>query len=360
MNRFNIFKRRDGRWEARIYDTFSKHSQKIQKYLYARTKADCERRAISYMQNESVKITPDYTFRTICEQWRQDALHRVKASTMANYVMKLNKHISPYFDKFSINRITQDVIYDFINVKITGGLSHRYISDIIILLKNILKYAARIYRFPNPCQGIILPKCKPNEVRLLDGSEQSTLRKYLDKTPSKTSLGVSLCMATGIRIGELCALQWKDIDLEKRILSVSKTLQRIQCPTETASTKLTITEPKSASSNRIIPLPKSIIALLKRFRDSGDNYVLSGNSKPVEPRTMQYRFQRILKNANLPSIHFHALRHMFATNCIRLGFDVKILSEILGHSKIEITLNRYVHPSFEQKQEYMDRVMIGR
>lgn len=99
MNRFNVFKRRDGRWEARIYDTFSKHSQKIQKYLYARTKADCERRAISYMQNDSVKITPDYTFRTICEQWRQDALHRVKASTMANYVMKLNKHISPYFDK---------------------------------------------------------------------------------------------------------------------------------------------------------------------------------------------------------------------------------------------------------------------
>ena len=358
MERFNVFKRRDGRWEARIYDVFGKGSQKIKKYFYARTKESCENRAIAYMKNDSVKAAPDYTFRTICDEWMQQTLHRVKASTRANYEMKLRIHIRPYFDDFHLKSISQDVIYDFIHNKTACSLSTRYISDIIILLKNIFKYAARTYSFSNPCVGIILPKCTPCKVRLLDGEEQKKLRKYLAKSPNPTSLGVSLCMATGIRIGELCALQWKDIDLEKRILSVSKTLQRIQCPTDTASTQLTVTEPKSASSNRVIPLPKSILPLLKKFQGAGENYVLSGISKPVEPRTMQYRFQRILKNANLPSIHFHALRHMFATNCIRLGFDVKILSEILGHSKIEITLNRYVHPSFEQKQEYMDRVRI--
>ena len=360
MARFNVFMRRDGRWEARIYDTFGKGSQKIKKYLYARSKDACERLATTYINNESVNSSRNYTFCTICELWRQDALHRVKASTMANYDMKLKKHISPYFAEFTLDEISQDTIYRFISSKRALGLSYRYISDIIILLKNIFKFAVRHFHIFNPLDGITLPKCKPSEVRLLDGSEQMALRRYLAKKPSRTSLGVSLCMATGIRIGELCALQWRDIDLEKRILSVSKTLQRIQCPKDSMRTKLTVTEPKSASSNRIIPLPKSIIPLLRKFRDMGENYILSGTDKPVEPRTMQYRFQRILKNANLPSVHFHALRHMFATNCIRLGFDVKILSEILGHSKIEITLNRYVHPSFEQKQEYMDRVKISR
>lgn len=166
-------------------------------------------------------------------------------------------------------------------------------------------------------------------------------------------------MTTGLRIGELCSLQWRDIDLEKRILTVKKTMQRIQCPTAASKTKLIITDPKSESSRRQIPIPECMMSFLLKFKGKPSEYVLTGTEKPIEPRAMQYRFRTILKNAKLPSVHFHALRHIFATNCIRLGFDVKALSELLGHSSVEITLNRYVHSSFDQKREYMKRVQMA-
>ncbi len=360
MSRFNIYLRRDGRWEARIYDTFSEGSQKIRKYLYARNKEQCERLVRAYLQNERRSISRNCSFYTIYKAWKEDALHRVKASTLANYSMKAKKHILPYFGNFLISDISQEDVYDFISQKLKSGLSSRYISDMIILIKNIFKFAVKIYHIFNPLDGIVLPKKKPADIRLLDESEQKKLQRYTAKNKNFTSLGISLCMATGIRIGELCALQWKDIDLEKRILTVSKTMQRIQAPTDSARTKLIITEPKSDTSQRLIPLPKCVMKMLRKFANHGDNFILSGTDKPVEPRTMQYRFQRILKNVNLPSIHFHALRHMFASNAIRLGFDVKMLSEILGHSSVEITLNRYVHSSFSQKQEYMDRIKFLR
>ncbi len=163
-------------------------------------------------------------------------------------------------------------------------------------------------------------------------------------------------MSTGLRIGELCALKWDNIDLKKRILTGRSTIQRIQCSGGNTKTKIVVTEPKSESSMRSIPIPENMIDFLKEFKGTPDDYVLSGTEKPVEPRTMQYRFTKILKNVKLPSVHFHALRHIFASTCVELGFDVKALSELLGHSKVEITLNRYVHSSFERKREYMERL----
>ena len=165
-----------------------------------------------------------------------------------------------------------------------------------------------------------------------------------------------MSLFTGLRIGELCALKWSDIDLSNRTISVSKTIQRIAVQ---GGTQLVITEPKSISSVREIPIPDCIFSLLRKFCSNADFYILSGMTKPVEPRTMQYRFQALLKKAKLPSIHFHALRHMFATNCVELGIDVKSLSEILGHSGVEITLNRYVHSSLERKKAFMKKLKFA-
>lgn len=172
-------------------------------------------------------------------------------------------------------------------------------------------------------------------------------------------MGTALSMTAGLRIGELCPLQWRDIDLEKRIFTVTKTMQRIQCADGDKKTKLIITDPKSESSRRQIPIPDCMMSFLLKFKGKPNEYVLTGTDKPIEPRAMQYRFRTILKNAKLPSVHFHALRHIFASNCIKLGFDVKTLSEILGHSSVEITLNRYVHSSFDQKREYMKRIQMA-
>lgn len=189
------------------------------------------------------------------------------------------------------------------------------------------------------------------EVTVMNKEQQFRLEEYLREHPSFSGIGINLSLYMGLRIGEVCALQWSDIDLEKRILTVSKTIQRVQCRTGEKHTKLIITEPKSESSKRVIPIPDCLLPMLRQFKDSIEVYVVSGKKKPVEPRTMQYRFAKILHNADLPSFHYHSLRQLFATRCVELGFDVKTLSEILGHSSVEVTLNRYmgeahIHPNF--------------
>lgn len=296
------------------------------------------------------------TVQEIFNEWLCSAKHRVKESTLSNYRLKANKHILPVFGFKKISAVSSEDIYSFIENKQDNGLSNRYIQDILIVMKSAFKYAVRTYHICNPMDGIIMPKKRNTEIRILESHEQQQLEKYISENRNNTTLGVALTMNTGIRIGELCALQWGDIDLEKRILTVKKTIQRIQSPNGDSKTKLIISDPKSDSSKRTIPLTKKMIEFLTAFKGESDEYILSGSKKPIEPRTMQYRFAKILKNVNLPPVHFHALRHMFASTCIKLGFDVKTLSELLGHSKVEITLNRYVHSSFEQKREYMERL----
>lgn len=289
------------------------------------------------------------TVMQLFSEWHQSIRHKVKESTAANYYMKANKHILPAFGYKSAENLTDSEIYAFIESKQQAGLSNRYISDMLIVMKSMFKYAVRTYHIYNPMECIEMPHAKTPEIKLLDENEQAKLQQYIANNQNKATLGVALSMTTGIRIGELCALQWQDVNLEKRILTVSKTMQRVQIQSSGKKTKLIITEPKSESSRRKIPIPKGMIAFLEKFKGKDSEYIVSGKEKPIEPRAMQYRFQKILKNVNLPSVHFHALRHIFASTCVKLGFDVKALSELLGHSTVELTLNRYVHSSFEQK-----------
>lgn len=223
-----------------------------------------------------------------------------------------------------------------------------------MILKSVFKYASREYNFENPLKNLIMPKIEKAEVKILSKSEQNKLENYLKNNKSLTSLSIYLSLYLGLRIGEICALRWSDIDFKKRIVTVNKTVQRISCKNGNKKTKIIITKPKTKNSIREIPIPKFLLDIFKKFKNDNDIYVISGKSKPIEPRTLQYRFAKILKNVNLPSVHFHSLRHLFATNCISLGFDVKTLSEILGHSSVEITLNRYVHSSIYRKRTCMN------
>ncbi len=356
MQRVNVYHRKDGRWEGRISRGKNSGGKRIFQYIFARTKAEVVAKIEEIRQKERSETVCHKTLEEIFAEWYELTKHRVKESTIANYCMKAKKHILPYFGDKEISSIAQKDIYAFISEKKNTKLSNRYISDIIILMKNLFKYAVRIYHIFNPMDGITLPKCTVPDVQLLDKTEQQQLQKYISENPNHGTLGTALAISTGIRIGELCALQWKDLDLEKRILTVRKTMQRIQCPSTTTKTKLIITDPKSESSKRKIPIPDCMMNFLLKFQGKPEEYILTGTEKPIEPRTMQYRFRKILKNANLPSVHFHALRHIFASTCIQLGFDVKTVSELLGHSNVEITLNRYVHSSFEQKQAYMKKI----
>ena len=352
---FSVYQRRDGRFEGRIPDGKKEDGKRKFRYVLARSREQVVEKMAeicgSYRAESCTKTVAE-----IYTEYHSSIQYRVKESTAANYMMKAQKHILPFLGNKQIDSVTEEDIYHFIRTKQNAGLSARYIADIVILMKTLFKYAVRIYHIFNPMDSISLPNKKSPEIQLLDEQEQQKLQQYIAENQNETTLGIALSMSTGIRIGELCALQWKDIDLEKRILTVSKTLQRIQCPTETARTKLIITEPKSESSKRNIPIPECVAEFLRKFRGNPSEYMLSGSEKPIESRTIQYRFSKILKNVNLPSVHFHALRHMFASRCVRLGFDVKALSEILGHSSVEITLNRYVHSSFEEKKNLMERL----
>jgi len=358
MNRMNIYHRRDGRWEGRISRGKTEEGKRKFQYILARTKEEVIQKITEIRKNEQQNEKCSQTVAEIFSEWKRSIQYRVKESTAANYTMKAEKHILPIFGDKAITSLKADDIYSFIESKRKSGLSARYTADMVILLKTIFKYAVRIYHIFNPLDGIVLPKKKSPEILLLDDGEQKKLQQYITQNENMDTLGVALSMSTGIRIGELCALQWKDIDLEKRILTVRKTMQRIQCADIRSKTKLIITEPKSESSHRKIPIPDCMMQFLQKFSGKPGDYVLTGTKKAIEPRAMQYRFSKILKNAGLPSVHFHALRHIFASNCIKLGFDVKALSELLGHSSVEITLNRYVHSSFEQKKEYMNRLKL--
>lgn len=352
----NIYQRRDGRFEGRISRGKRSNGTRRFQYFFGKTKEDVrEKMAKERCKKSNCSLTVTQLF----SEWHKSIKHKVKESTAANYYLKANKHILPAFGNESAESIEDTEIYAFIESKQQAGLSNRYISDMLIVMKSMFKYAVRTYHIYNPMEYIKMPRAKNPEITLLDEKEQMKLQEYIGHNQNKATLGVALSMTTGIRIVELCALQWKDIDLEKRILTVSKTMQRVQVQGSDKKTKLVITEPKSESSRRKIPIPKGMIAFLEKFKGKDSEYIVSGKEKPIEPRAMQYRFQKILKNVKLPSVHFHALRHIFASTCIKLGFDVKALSELLGHSTVELTLNRYVHSSFEQKIKYMERLAIN-
>ena len=349
----NIYQRKDGRWEARIALGTVDGKRKYRS-VYGKTREEAEYKLMIARQEQAERFTvTEMTVRELIAEWLHHAGLHLKESTKANYRMKAEKHLLPAFGELQCCELTCRRIYDFIEKKLSEGLSPRYISDMIVLLKSIFRYANRVYNIRNVVSGIILPKSQKSEPVLLSSVQQKQLKAHLSANPSHTALGIALAMHTGIRIGELCALQWADIDLEKRILTVRKTMQRIQTPNGEKRTKLVITTPKSSKSVREIPIPACMMELLRMFAGKSDEYVLSGSKKPVEPRTMQYRFAAILRDMGLPSVHFHSLRHAFASGCIALGFDVKTLSEILGHSSVELTLNRYVHSSMDRKRECM-------
>ncbi len=354
----NIYKRSDGRWEGRYKNGFREDGKPKYRSVYARTYGEVKEKLFKLKSMEQKNNTPCLlTIEFLFNEWINVKKSCVKESTIANYIFKINKHLKPFFSGLKFSLLSPKIVYDFISKKKSEKLSAKYISDMIFILKSMAKYTAKTYHCANEIDDIEPPKSTKKELKLYSKDEQKILKSALLKEINFTKLGILLCLFSGIRIGELCALKWSDINLNNGLLHVTKTCQRIRCGN---STKIVITSPKSASSDRVIPLPEFLLNILREFAPSDRNsYFLSGNEKVVEPRTMQYRFKSILKKANLPSMNFHSLRHMFATNCIEIGFDVKTLSEILGHGSTAVTLNLYVHSSMNRKRECMEKLCLN-
>lgn len=343
----NIYKRKDNRWEGRYKTGYIKGKSKY-KSVYGKSYSEVKEKliklkAVPVRNNSSGSVTVKELF----DEWLSAIKLKVKPSTYANYKMKADKHILPNFGTLRYENITVQSVHEFIERKLKSGLSAKYVADIVIVFKSMAKYISKIHGFRNPVQDVVIPKSEHSEMKLLSEIQQNQLCRYLLNNLNNTSLCILLSLYTGLRVGEICGLQWSDIDSEKNILTVRRTVQRI-------NSGILIDSPKTKNSLRSVPVPKFIKNILEKFRKSDNIYILSENIRPAEPRTIQRRFKTILKKANLPSVNYHSLRHMFATNCIKIGFDVKTLSEILGHSSVETTLNRYVHSSMERKSYLMN------
>ena len=350
----NIYHRKDGRWEGR-YPIGNITGRTKYRSIYGNSYSDVKTR-LSELRSKPVlsAVSCKSTVAALFQEWLSAIKNSVKPSTLENYRMKIEKHLIPEFGDIRYDRLTVNQIQSFIDRKLEGGLSAKYVSDIVTVFKSMAKYMNRVHKYANPLTNLIMPKIEKREMNLFSFSQQKELTRYLLNHMNLVSVGILLSLFCGLRLGEVCGLMWSDIDLQSGRLSINRTAQRMRCQNGNNRTVLHIGTPKSRSSKRTIPLPSFLMKILRQFQNDDKIYVVSGTAQPLDPRTMQNRFHAVLKKANLPSVNYHSLRHIFATNGIAAGFDVKTLSEILGHSSVETTLNRYVHSSMDRKAACME------
>lgn len=309
---------------------------------------------------EGKKIEREVAVERIIDDWLNDKSISVKESTLARYKAITDNHVRPMLENLKLSEITASVIQKYINSLIIRGYACKTVSDILVVTKNIFKYISARGIMHNCDLSYVNIRTKRVQTEILTLPEQKKLCLYLTENMNIKNFGILLSLYTGIRIGELCALKWSDIDMEEKFLKINKTMIRIHDNSSANSpvcTKIIITPPKSEDSIRIIPINSFLTEIIKELLDSDNKYILTGSAeKYIEPRNMQYYFKSVLKRCGIRNVNFHALRHTFATRCVENGFEIKSLSEILGHSNVRITLERYVHSSMELKRKNMEKL----
>jgi integrase len=294
-------------------------------------------------------------FRVVTEEWLKYKKNTVKKSTYYNYSYSVEKYLYP---KFADQDITQIKDYNDFIEKLTDTLAPKTVRDIITKLKEIINFYEEEHNTKLNIKKMSLPKMNKKEIQILSNKEKQKLEKYCIEQNSLKSLGILICLNTGLRIGEVCALRWENIDFESKKIHIEKTIERIYSKEEN-KTIVIIDTPKSITSVRTIPINSKLYNILKQIRGKSKktDFVLTGSSEHyVEPRNYQYHFKEILKRSKVKKYKFHTLRHTFATNCIEAGMDIKSLSEILGHADVSITLNIYVHSSDKAKRKYLEKI----
>ena len=296
------------------------------------------------------------TFSKVAELWKADKKQYVKKSTYAAYCLLIQSHLLPEFAK--LDDIKEDTVQDFVNRKLASGLSQKTVRDILVVLKMILRYGAKHGLMELHQFDIVFPtERERQDIEVLTITNQRQLMTYVKEHFTFLNLGIFICLNAGLRIGEVCALQWNDIDVTAGVIRVSKTIQRIYLVDgEEKYTELIVDKPKTKNSIREIPMTRDLLALVRPLKKivRGDFYVLTNASNPTEPRTYRTYYNRLLTELGLPKMRFHGLRHSFATRCIESKCDYKTVSVLLGHSNISTTLNLYVHPNMEQKKKCID------
>lgn len=306
-------------------------------------------------------MTDFMTFKEIANLWLEEKTSFVKHSTISTYFMSINKHIIPHFGNKK-RVITEEEVQNYVLSEVSAGIGHKTIKDNVVILKMIYKYGIKNNYLDNVLWDIKYPKPQNMyKLEVLSINHEKKLIKYLYNNFSFRNFGLLLCLFTGIRIGEICALKWGDIDMEQGVVQINKTLGRVyknHRNKDSKQTEVITSTAKTVNSIREIPISKELMKYLKPIKKivNNDYYVLSNNTKPLEPRTYRNHYNSVITYLNIPKIKFHGLRHSFATRCIENNCDYKTVSVILGHSCISTTLNLYVHPNKEQKQRCIEKM----
>lgn len=368
----NVFQRKDGRFEARYIKGRKADGKLIYGFCYGRTYEEAREKAVRAREGLGIggsqRDGKEPAFSHYCDKWLFTNKPRLKASSYEKYNANINKHIKPFFGDRLPREITSEEIDSFTQMLLyEKKLSVKTVHSILTLLHSLLSYVSKRSGERLPDLEITYPKAYRKNVRVLDEKEEEALTEILAQDMDFCKFGIYLALRTGMRIGEICALRWCDISFETSTIAVCHTAQRL--PKESGSrpeggddpkTVLILDSPKSESSLRTIPLMPDIAALCKLFFTENPNaFVFTGTEKCLDPRKLQRHLKKYLLECGIEEAHFHTLRHTFATRCIEAGFDVKTLSEILGHSNINITMNQYVHPSLDLKRENMNRLKAG-
>ncbi len=366
----NIHKRKDGRWEGRYKDGYRTDGSAKYSSVYASSYADCKRKLIdaqSKRNNQTNSLNNAKCFSDILLTWVYANRVRIKGATEAKYLQMIETHIIPALGGIKINALDSNDINRFLDTKLKSGglrskcpLSSSYVRTMAIIIEAAIDYAVMEgLRNPlrTPINKPIVPK---KDIIILSKPTETTLTQKMLTDSSLAAIGVLLALQCGLRIGEVCALRWGDIDFETGVVRIRHTISRVPCTNNEQKTMLVLDTPKTISSIRDVPMPSSLQnILLEAYNNRFSEFVVSHDHTFVGTRTFDYQYRRLLKQHNIQTFSFHTLRHTYATRCAESGMDAKTLSQLLGHSSSNISLNVYVHPSMEIAMNHIEQIFCS-
>ena len=361
----NIRKRADGRWEGRYKNGVKENGMGRYVSVYGKTYTEVKNKLLEARRDAfhgSGTPCTEKKFEDLLAIWLETNQVRIKGATKAKYQHVIEKHIRPSLGKKRLSGITVSLINNFLYSKTAsgrldgrGGLSASYVKTMAIIIGSAMKFAVAEGYCPPLRNPIIKPPLVKSEKQILSVAAQRRFENYSVHNIDETVTGIYIALYAGLRIGEICALSWKDIDFSAKVLHVRHTLSR----SADGSATLALETPKTKASVRDIPLSPVLLSVLHSMKGrSKSEYVVSSKNSYISTRTLEYRFKRLFSQLELPEINFHGLRHTFATRCVELGVDIKSLSQILGHANVAVTLNTYVHPSMDAMRKQLDKLQI--
>lgn len=350
----NIYYRKDGRWEGRYAIGRKSNGRLKYGYVYGKTYQRVKEKLhpLKQQANRMIELYGKslMTYSEWVTQWKKEICMSVKVSTYSDYCYKLSRYLLPHLGTTPLYQVTSERIQEIIDIFMKERLSPSSIQIIHCLLKKTLNDAKKQgLLYHNPCDAVKLPKRKIQKIRALTLEQQKSLLEVADKSKDDKSKAAVLALNTGMRIGEIAALKWSDVDFNRGIISINQTCNRVKSG-EHQRTIVNYDAVKSTASHRIIPMNQKVLTLLKRLKEKSEaEFVFSIGDKGCEPRVLTYHFHQLRKQAKLENIHFHQLRHTFATRCLEAKVGITSVSALLGHASTKMTLDVYSDSMLEER-----------